>query len=647
MGRSRRHRSTRPKHRRKTRRQFNCHIPIQVHVSTSSYKPKTDFYNWVNSAWAAKATIPSYQPAIGVSDELEECIAKKTLDLIQSDKTGPLHETLQTLAASTLHSRAQHTSVDFLRRLLAHLDCISTTDDVVRHLGTLAKSHIDSVLSITFIVLPSKKVNLCIQPDPASLSSSIYNDAAKLRSYSHLLSTVGEKLAVPDLEKVIPIEKNFTKALNELYDEMPPVKLSLPTLKRRWPRFPWDIWFTSAGLSSIKSVYVRDMKFFKTMETQLHTMTLASWRLYLARIYILHSIRYLPPPFDTLHYEFFGRVLRGERIKMPQSRLLLYVATEYLAEPLSHLLWTSFGDERRVAALRTFTRRILESAKIRMQTVEWMHPTTREAAAAKMDAMRFEVGKPRAFAPFVRPDLDERCLLANIFELGRWNIAQGLTRIDKPFRFWEEGLFNVNAYYFNENNQIMIPYGTALSPFFDMDAPFGWNYGAIGCVIGHEICHGFDDDGKEYDPSGKYRRWWTKKDSRAYKRTTRKMIRLYDTTKVVGRSLNGEKTLSENIADNAGMGISLDALKQEIEERGLTGAERAAALRTFFIAYAVSWRTKTRPEKARTALLVDKHAPAETRVNLVVNQFDEFYEVFDVPEGSPMWRAPSARIRIF
>jgi len=582
-----------------------------------------------------------------VSDELEECIAKKSLALIESDTKSFMSETFKTLAASTLHSRSQQTSVDFLKRLLAHLDCVSTTDDIVRHLGGMARCHIQSMISMTLIVLPSKKVHLCLQPDPASLARSIYNDPGKVRSYKHLLQRLGEELTVPGLEEVILIEKNFTQALDRLYDELPPLKLSLTTLERRWPRFPWALWFECAGLEDITAVYVRDTKFLKTMEKQLHTMSITSWRLYLARMYILHSIRYLPPPFDTLHFDFFGRILRGQRVKMPQKRLLLYVATEYLTEPLSQLLWDTMGDKNRVAGLRVFTRRILEAAKIRMETVDWMRPSTRKAAAAKLDAMQLELGKPRAWAPFVKPELDERSLLANVFELGRWSTAEKIKRIEKPFRFWEEGAFVVNAYYFNENNQIMIPYGSALQPFFDIDAPFGWNYGAIGSIIGHEICHGFDDDGKEYDPTGKQRRWWKTADIRAYKRTTRRLVHLYSAEKVVGRYLSGEKTLSENIADNAGMGISLDALKQEIAERGLTAAERVAALRTFFIAFAVSWRTKTRPEKSRTALLIDKHAPAELRVNLVVNQFDEFYEAFDVPEGSPMWRAPSDRIRIF
>ena len=133
----------------KTLKRFSCHIPIQAHVSTSSYKPHDDFYKWVNSSWESKAVIPPYEPAIGVSDQLEECIAKKTLSLIESDTKSFMTETFKTLAASTLHSRSQQTSVDFLKRLLAHLDCVSTTDDIVRHLGGMARSHIQSMLSMT------------------------------------------------------------------------------------------------------------------------------------------------------------------------------------------------------------------------------------------------------------------------------------------------------------------------------------------------------------------------------------------------------------------------------------------------------------------------------------------------------------------
>jgi putative endopeptidase len=211
--------------------------------------------------------------------------------------------------------------------------------------------------------------------------------------------------------------------------------------------------------------------------------------------------------------------------------------------------------------------------------------------------------------------------------------------------YWEEGIYRVNAYYFNENNELMIPYGTIVSPFYINSQPSSWNYGALGSIIGHELCHGFDEDGKNYNPQGQKKKWWTRNDNRAYRKKANELIQYYNSAKIGKKHVDGKKTLSENIADLGGVGISLQALKKELE--GMSQEEKLNAYRLFFIAYATSWRTKVRKEKLETAIGVDPHAPAYLRVNFVVNQFDEWYEAFGIQEDAELYRKPEDRIRIF
>jgi predicted metalloendopeptidase len=614
-------------------------------VKISSSKPNKNFYEWVNSAWLSKAKIPAYETGISVSDELEECIAKKleTLLLPKTEGVDPFDKTIALLSHSALTSRVQHTSVDMLHKILGTLNCIEAPEDLARHLGSLANVGISSLFSLTLTVLPSNRVQLCISPNPAGVDT--YD---RTMSYRHMLRELGNELSIPDLETILPFERRLNTTYDKLYLDTPPQKTSIRKLSTRFPSFAWRVWYEAASGEPCNPdtvLYVRNIPYLTFLMRQLKTVPLSLWRLYLTRIYVVHAVKYLPPPFDVIHFNYFGRILRGQREKMPQKRLFLTTVMNYLTHPLSHKLWDTLGDPARLRTFRIFTQKILDAAKERMDTVEWMHPATRVAAAAKLDATLLELARPRAWEPYVAPQLDERCFLKNIYQLGRWNMQQNMKRIGKPYMSWEEGIFTVNAYYFNENNEIMIPYATILKPFYDEDAPLGWNYGSIGATIGHELCHGFDNDGKDYDPKGQHKVWWKPADLRAYKRTTRRLIRLYNKQRVLGRPVNGSSTLSENIADIGGVGIALDALKKDLSN--LSTEARRRALQTFFIAYAVSWRTKTRPEKTRTALLVDKHAPAELRVNLVVNQFDEFYEAFGIVEGDPMWRAPAARIRIF
>ncbi len=193
----------------------------------------------------------------------------------------------------------------------------------------------------------------------------------------------------------------------------------------------------------------------------------------------------------------------------------------------------------------------------------------------------------------------------------------------------------------------MIPYGTVLSPFYSTEAPLGWNYGALGSLIGHEMCHGFDNDGKEYGINGKKQQWWTRKDNREYKKRAKLLDDLFSSQTVLGQPVNGKLTLDENIADLGGVGISLEALKRELTTNKASAEACLEAYRNFFVAYAVSWRTKYRKEKLLYGLQVDKHAPAFLRVNLVVNQFQEWYDAFGIQEDSKLYVKPQDRIRIF
>jgi hypothetical protein len=223
------------------------------------------------------------------------------------------------------------------------------------------------------------------------------------------------------------------------------------------------------------------------------------------------------------------------------------------------------------------------------------------------------------------------------------------TRLGHRYKVWEEGIYRVNAYYFNENNEIMIPYGTCIEPFYiNSKDSLCYNYGGLGSIIGHELCHGFDEEGKDYNEKGEKKSWWTRSDNTAYNHKTKDLIHLYSKQIVEGKHVDGEKTLSENIADLAGLGISLQALKDSMVMRGVVDMRDVKEeYKKFFISFATSWRTKYRHEKLKSSLGIDNHSPAFLRVNLVVSQFDEWYEAFDIHSDSKLYVAPMNRIRIF
>jgi putative endopeptidase len=217
--------------------------------------------------------------------------------------------------------------------------------------------------------------------------------------------------------------------------------------------------------------------------------------------------------------------------------------------------------------------------------------------------------------------------------------------VGHTLRYWDEGIYRVNAYYYNENNEMMIPYGTTLPPFYSTKFSNAWNFGALGSIIGHEICHAFDEDGRLTNEKGEKEKWWTRKDNLRYNHRSKELIALFNKQTVEGKHVNGKKTLSENIADLGGLAIALDALQHTLQNKD--EEEQKEAYREFFIAFAVSWRTKYRPKKLQRAIELDTHAPAFLRVNLVVSQFEEYIEAFDLQPDDPMYREPKERIRIF
>jgi putative endopeptidase len=245
--------------------------------------------------------------------------------------------------------------------------------------------------------------------------------------------------------------------------------------------------------------------------------------------------------------------------------------------------------------------------------------------------------------------LNPEKLVENVLTLAEADFQDEIQRIDKTLnvKVWDDPVFAVNAYYYNEGNRLILPAGILRWPFFHPDASDGWNYGGLGATIGHEISHAFDNDGKEYDDHGNKNPWWSKEEIAAYQKKTKALIELYSKTKYFGHSLNGYLTLSENIADLGGVDIALAALKSVLKQRKAGPETIKKELRDFFMSYAVSWRTKEKKAKAMQSLFMDVHAPPPARVNNIVCQFDEWYEAFDITPGEVLYKDPQHRIRIF
>jgi len=655
---------------RRTRKRLGAHkalcsIPIPIPASKSSYNDDhaigTDFYEWVNEPWSRKVKVPPFETDFGVSEEIERCIFSSSKQIIKElSESADGHKNpngskmYKDLRDSCMHGAVQKNSVEFLKDILQSIQCIRTTDDVFVHFAELCKRDYASIFNMGYQIETDKTIRLCINSSAPGLYPSYYRDDGILQHYKVLIHKLEELFDIPGLSKIIPLEKHIVARCEEVYSDIK-LKIKGSRLETKFPKIPWALWFSALGVEGWRKmvIYYSSPRWIRFIGKMVRDVPLSYWRLYLARCHIINNLQVLPAPFNDAYCTFFGRVINGQQEKTPTEEILVRTVFDFLNDDFSKIFWNRAGDAALVPEIAQFAQSLIDGAKQRIETTEWMMYKTRLNAIKKVANMSIQTVRPDVWPECEEAVLDPRNFLKNIFILREraWNIT--LSRIGKTYKFWSEGIYRVNAFYFNETNEIMIPYGSCIAPFYSRSAPAAWNYGGLGGIIGHELCHGFDEEGKEFNEKGERKRWWTRHDNIAYRRNTKALVALYQRQGVTNSAhtmhhVDGESTLSENIADLGGIGIALQTLKDYLRTHYITDpTEIKKEYKTFFCAYATSWRTKIPQAKLVHSLGTDPHAPAFLRVNLVVSQFDEWYAAFDIDSTAPMFVKPEDRIRIF
>lgn len=632
-------------------------------------QPGRDFYKFVNGVWQRRVNIPTFAGSYGVSEEIEDAVREDILNSVsrlgKSDKDHPI----ALLARSVMNHQVQDNNIRDVRHMLASFNCLRDNEDVARAIGQLNRLQVRA--PITFVVnADTYNSNVCrvhiYEPTLGLPSKHFYQGGANgarnrtILQYAAMLRRVGELLETDSLESVISIETAVIPALSEGDSLRDPaeshIPLSIRDLETRYKHVPWRVMLLAWGLPTDMirdSTYVgTNERYLAHFDSMFKVFEMDAWRVWIRAGVVLTYLEFLPPPFDDIHYGLFGRALRGSVQKLPQRMLMLRVLQTFATQQLSKLFVSDHVEPRVKEVATALVRRLKTATMRRIQRVGWLSDTTKRIAADKVKAMRIQVAYPSEWTnEFAGINVDPERLIQNINALNTRDTARMIGTLGKGCGetrpTWDDGAFEVNAYYYPDRNQLTIPAGMLRPPFFDLRRSTAWNYGGIGAAVGHEITHGFDADGKNYDLHGSYKDWWAAKDNEAYDRMTESLVTLYGAEEYAGGHVDGRLTLSENIADIGGVAIALDALHEELRERHVTAAEKRAAWRDFFTSYAVSWRNKDRPRKAKQALYLDVHAPAPLRVNMVVRQFAEFYEAFGIGAGSPGWIDEKDRIQLW
>jgi len=638
MGQTRRALKSKSKPKLAKENKFSCYIPIKLPATKFS---SSDFYKYVNQEWISSVHMPAFENDFSVSEEVERCVYNKSVEILSEvEESSPL----RALRESCLHDG----NLDYIKSILAGVDCIDSPDDIIKHFSALAQSRISSIFNYQYKISANGVNFLRLDSNICALPAPYYSDSEKMNSYKKFLDDAGNLFGVNELSQIYEFEKTLARKSEELFSD-DDYEIHGGKLPSKFPGIPWATWFEKSGLVGWKKmkIYYNSPRWIRYIGKILSRVSIGFWKLYLKRVYILHALPYLSSEYSNLDFKFFGHLLNGQTEKMPKMELYVNIVYKFFTDSFSELFWEKAGDPELIQEMDEFAKSLVKAAKRRIQKTDWLRPATKIAAIEKVDRMKMNMVRPKKWQKIPEIQLDSKNLLKNIYDLGNWNTMIMFSKIGTKEKVSAEGIYRVNAFYFNENNEIIIPYGTIISPFYSRDASPAWNYGALGAIIGHEMCHGFDEDGKEFSETGEKKRWWTRADNLAYQRKSGALISLYNKQTVNGKHIHGENTLSENIADLGGLAISLEALKTSQTARGISGEKALHEFREFFIAFATSWRTKYRKEKLDNMLYTDSHAPAFLRVNLVVAQMPEWYEAFDISKESPMYIPPEHRITIF
>jgi putative endopeptidase len=649
--------------KRKTRR--SPKQMIKIPAPQDFVKPGDNFYKYVNGNWLHNATIPTYRVSFGVSEEIELLIEKQLFSILYSSydfsEKGKTPQTdrerfmdaIGRFAMSSLRKEKQQKSVDLLKRSLRPFYCIRDQEDISTHLGFLNAFGIPTLLELGIFKrkAPHSGFYISIGPGKLGLPDLTYYNATApgktrtLFSYVRLCRELSKLLGIDDITPAIQVESRLSPVIqkyrNDDFEDIEGV-----VLEKQFPGISWDLLFASYGVENWKEkpIRVKSMRWLRSLETYVTKWPKEDWSNLFTLHMILHAIPILPPPYDTLHFELFGKLLRGQADKLPQDQLTLNLCKDLLRIPLSRLYIEDYIEPNVKEEITAFTNKIRNYAVKHIMDLDWLEETTKLTAKEKLQKMKLSISHPATFPPLQLPDLQTDNFLQNVYLLAHMNTNLVIRRLKVGTDSWDEPPYAVNAYYFNETNQFILPAGSIQFPFYKKGS-LGWSFGGLGAVIGHEMTHAFDMEGKEYDTKGEKTSWWTKKDNAAYSRLTRMLVNLYNKGKILDHAVDGDLTLSENISDLGGLGIALDALNHEIE--GLSEVEKKRELRDFFMSYAVSWRIKDKPRKQLQRLFMDVHAPAELRVNYIVSQFQEWYDLFGVVTGDTLYIPAEERVRIF
>jgi putative endopeptidase len=640
----------------------------------TSVKPGENFFQYVNGGWIQRNPIPSAYSTWGVPEQLycERVVALNEIVEGLDKQTGPLDPDCRKLRdfykTATNQTQLEAAWAAPLAPRLERIAKIKSREELI---AELARFHlVTNPALFQFSVEPDQKqsTRYAIYLNQGGLGlpdRDFYlgktKDSQRIRDeYSNHVATLlrllgdSRQAAKSGANAVLRIETRLAEASQtpvQLRDrEANYNKITLKELARLTPHIDWNLYWRTIDAGHPADVIVGRPEFFARADQLIESVPIDEWRTYL-RWHLVHSMApYLSRAFEDESFRFYVGVLRGANTTQRGAKPAVDAINQWMGDALGRLYVEKHFTPAAKERMEHLVKNLLAAYRERIQSRDWMSPETKQHALGKLAAMTVKIGYPDKWRDYSALDIQLDSYVENVLRAQAFEMRRRITWLDKPVdrTEWLRSPATIGAYYRATMNEIVFPAGVLQPPLFDPSADDAVNYGAIGTMIGHEITHGFDDQGSRFDADGNLNNWWTSEDRARFRAKSDKLIQQYDACLVVDDlHINGRLTLGENLADLGGVAIAYAAYQKSLDGRpapvidGFTGPQR------FFIGFAQVWRSTTRDAELRLNLRIDPHSPLQFRATVPLSNVAAFYDAFDVKPGDAMYRKPQDRVEVW
>lgn len=646
------------------------HQAINLSLMDKSVRPQDDFYNYVNGNWMKTVEIPADRARWGSFDELRENTDVATLKILseslqQTHGKGTDGQKIADLYKSyTDFDARDKAGIEPIKPILQKVDAIRNLEDLYKYLvemaptggnplfGASVSAHMKNS-NVHAVYLGSANLGLGRayyqkEDDANTKTLADYNDYI-----NRLLPKTGQLTRDLKGPKIIAFEKELASHMLTV-EEIRNASLrynpvAVADLKGLVKNIDLAQYLTDLGFRA-DTVIIGELRYYQELDEVLKPENLENIKDFLRFNIANNAATSLTRELDEISFDFWGKTLRGQQEQRALDKRGLEFVNRTVGELLGKLYVEQHFPAEAKQAAEEMVQYLIRSFEQHIRQLSWMSATTKEKALAKLAKFNVKIGYPDKWKDYSRLEVGES-LFENVLNTRRWRFEENLAKQDKPVDKMEWGMTpqTVNAYYNPLFNEIAFPAAILQPPFYDYKADAAVNFGGIGAVIGHELSHGFDDSGSQYDGDGNLNNWWTEEDKAKFEEATAALVSQFEAYQPIpGVFVNGRFTLGENIGDLGGVSVAYDALQLYLKEKGDPGnIDGFTQQQRFFLSWATIWRTKTTEQFVVNQVKTDPHSPAQYRAVGPLVNVDAFYEAFDIKEGDKLYLPGEKRIVIW